>query len=140
MSVIISYDVPLTEIQEITRKEERRIERALNAAVDDLLKMVGQAQILSYTSTGNPSQPPGTRYVRKFTLKGSNETERTSRNLPEISGVWRANEGKAKHAKYVLGPQTEQAPIHRGRWKSLEQVGNEVQEKAPGVIEEKLRQ
>lgn len=139
MSVEFTYQIPEAEIQAIILQKERDIEANLNTAVDKILDLVENSQIKSYTAGGNPTRPSGSTYVRTFTLQAASEKERTGSKLPDISGVWRANEGKARYAPYVLGSRAEQAPVHQGRWKALEDVIAEVEEKAPGIIREQLR-
>ena len=137
--VAITYTVPANHVRAAIEEEERRLERQLNEARDDILKFIENAQIKAYTSSANPSLPPGSRYVRTFNLRDASETERTGTQLPNISGEWRVNLSKARYGAEVLGSRGEQARIHRGRWKSREQVEREAQAAAPGIVEEKLR-
>lgn len=139
MSVEFTYQIPEAEIQAIILQKERDIEANLNTAVDIILDLVENSQIKSYTAGGNPTRPSGSTYARTFTLQQASEKERTGAKLPDISGVWRANEGEARYGKYVLGSRVDQAAVHRGRWKALEDVIAEVEEKAPGIIREQLR-
>ena len=136
---VITYTIPANQVRATLDEEHRRLERQLNEAVDDILKFIENAQIKAYTATANPSRPPGSRYVRTFNLRDASETERTGTHLPDISGEWRVNLGKARYGVEVLGSRGEQKPIHRGRWKSREQVEREAREAAPGIVEEKLR-
>ena len=136
---IIIYEVPQNQVRATLDEEKRHLERQLNEARDDILKFIEAAQIKAYTSSANPSLPPGSRYERTFNLRDASETERTGTQLPDISGEWRANLSKARYGAEVLGSRGEQARIHRGRWKSREQVEREAQAAAPGIVEEKLR-
>jgi len=136
---IIIYEVPQNQVRATLDELERQLERDLNEARDDILKFIENAQIKAYTATANPSRPPGSRYVRTFNLRDASETERTGTQLPNISGEWRVNLGKARYGADVLGSRGEQKPIHRGRWKSRTKVEREAREAAPGIIEEKLR-
>lgn len=138
MSVEFTYQIPEAEIAAVILQKERDIEANLNTAVDKILDLVENSQIKSYTAGGNPARPSGSTYVRTFTLQRASEKERTGSKLPDISGVWRANEGKARYAPYVLGSRAEQAAVHRGRWKALEDVIAEVNDKGPGIIKEQL--
>lgn len=138
MPVEFTYEITEAELQAVILQKERSIEDDLNTAVDKILDLVENSQIKSYTAGGNPARPSGSTYVRTFTLQAASEKERTGRKLPDISGVWRANEGKARYAPYVLGSRAEQAPVHRGRWKALEDVVKEVEERGPEIIKEQL--
>ena len=138
MSVDFTYQIPEAEIQAVILRKEKSIEDNLNTAVDKTLDLVENSQIKASTAGGNPTRPSGSTYVRTFTLQQASEKERTGTRLPDISGVWRANEGKARYAPYVIGSRAEQADVHRGRWKALEDVIAEVEEKAPGIIREQL--
>jgi hypothetical protein len=138
MSVVVTVDVPIAEFDSRGKQAERQIERALNRALKDVLKRVEQAQIKIYTQTMRPPKPPQSKYRRTFVLQGSSETEVTSASLPEIRGEWRASEGKARYAPYVIGRRRDQAFIHRGRWKSIEEVEQEINNAAPGIVEKHL--
>jgi hypothetical protein len=138
-SVTVTYQIPMAQVGQTIAQQVRHIEAGLNAAVDELLGEVEQAQILSYTASGNPSQPAGTRYTRTFTLQGASKTRRTSTRLPVISGEWVADEGVARYAGYVIGSRADQARIHRGRWKSTEEVEREIKQAAPAIVERNLR-
>ena len=138
-NVTVTYQIPMTQVGQTIAQQVRRIEAGLNAAVDELLGEIEQAQILAYTASGLPSQPAGTDYVRTFKLQSSSKTRRTSTKLPVISGEWIADEGIARYAGYVIGSRSNQAKVHRGRWKSKEQVTAEVTAKAPAIVERNLR-
>lgn len=138
-SVTITYEIPMNQVVSTIAREIHRLEAGLNAAVDELLTVVENTQILKYTASAFPAPPPGSRYTRTFALRGASETRRTGTKLPDISGEWSANEGKAKHAPFVLGKRAQQARIHRGRWKSTDEAEAEMKAKAPEIIKERLR-
>lgn len=112
-----------------------RLEAALVRGVERLLTIAEEAQATSYTASSNPDR---LNYERTFTLQSASETEMLSTRLPEISGEWRINEGVASYGRYVLGKRSEQAPIHRDRWKSEEEVEAIVESKQNDVINEEL--
>lgn len=132
--IIVTYEIPENQVRTVIQDEMRGIERGLNEAVDELLQMTAQAQALSYTATANPAPPSGSTYRRTFDLREASETQKLSSRLPVVSGEWIANEAKARYAKYVIGSLADQARIHQGRWKSLEEVTQEINEKAPDVV------
>lgn len=138
MSVIITYEVPLDQVTAERQAQERGIEARLNKAVDRTLEFIEQYQIKSYTASSNPALPPGSGYSRTFNLASASETERPGTRLPDISGVWRVNEGQADYAEYVLGTRQQQAKIHRGRWKTRTETEAAAKEKMPQIIEEEL--
>jgi hypothetical protein len=139
MTVIITYEIPLNEVDAVLARGKTDIERRLMAARDDILGAVEDEQIKSYTGSNNPAPPPGSRYQRTFTLQAASETEAISNKLPVISGIWRVNEGQARYGRYVLGSRAEQARIHRGRWKSRTDVEQAIKIKAPAIVEEHLK-
>lgn len=117
---------------------EKKIERGLDVAMDKLLKATEEAQILAYTATDNPPRPSGSTYIRTFTLQSASRTERTGRSLRNMSGRWYVDLGVAPYGPDVLGPRSQQESIHQGRWKSTEDVEDEVVEAAPKIIEESI--
>ena len=138
--VTVTYKIPMGQVQRAITKETRRVTAKLNAARDEILQFAGQVQILSYTGSGNPSPPPGSHYDRTFTLQGAFETRVTSTKLPTISGEYGVNEGKARYASYVVGSRARQAKVHRGRWKSEEEVKKIVKGRAQVVIKKHINE
>ena len=135
----VEINVNQLDINNAAREEELRIERNLNNAVDLILDEIEAAQIGSYGANSNPTKPPGSTYIRTFDLQHASKKQRTRRILPEISGEWSVDETKVRYGDYVLGTRSQQARIHRDRWKSRNEVEAEVKEKAPGIIQEELR-
>jgi len=135
----VQINVNQLDIKNAAREEELRIERNLNDAVDRILDTIEDAQIGSYGANSNPSKPPGSTYIRTFDLQRASKKQRTRRVLPEISGIWSVDESKVRYGDYVLGTRTQQAAIHRGRWKSKTDVEKEAKNKAPQIVEEELR-
>lgn len=117
---------------------ERRIEKQLDSALDKLLDKTEQIQILAYTADANPPRPPGSTYVRTFRLQSASKKERGGRTLQNMSGRWSVDLSVARYGREVVGSRSEQDPIHRGRWKSTEEVEEELLEAAPAIIEEEL--
>lgn len=138
--VTVTYKIPMGQVKSTIAEQVRRIETGLNRAVDELLELTANTQILKYSASAFPTPPPGSTYTRTFTLQSASETRRTSTKLPVISGEWSANEGKAKHARFVLGKRSQQARIHRGRWKSQEEVEKEVKGAAQAIIKKHVNQ
>lgn len=134
MTVTITFEVPPALIEDIHDRRDR-VERGLEAAVDDLLDFVEKAQVHAYTSSASPAQPPGSTYERTFTLRRSSKKRRTGR----FSGIWETDEGIASYDRYVIGKRSEQANIHRGRWKSTQEVEQELEREAPKIIEAKIK-
>lgn len=130
---------PITGLDESIEGEERRIEGLLIDGVEDVLIFTGRVQAESYTASGNPPPPPGSTYVRTFETARSSSKRLTRRQLPIIAGEWFADLRIARYAELVIGPRSQQAGIHRGRWKSEEDVEQIVAKEAPGIIQEKFR-
>ena len=139
MFPIIAHEIPPGQMEAEIRAQETQIERRLNAAVDDVLSFIEQAQILAYTATGNPPLPAGSSYQRTFTLQSASRTERTGERLPDISGRWWVDLGVAPYGEDVLGLRADQAAMFQNRWKSQEDVEREAQRAAPGIVERHLR-
>ncbi len=133
------YDVAISidqkSVEAVARAATDRLEAALVRGVERLLTIAEEAQATSYTASGNPDR---LAYERTFRLKSASETEMLSTHLPEISGEWRINEGIASYGRYVLGKRSEQAPIHRDRWLSEEDVEAIVESKQDEVINEEM--
>jgi hypothetical protein len=125
--VIVTYEIPEAQIRAITQAETDKLEKDLNTANEELLKLVTQAHF--YTATGNPSRPAGSEYQRTFNLRDAGEI---------VGDTWRVNESVARYARYVIGSRADQATIHRGRWKSLEEVTQDINEKAPGIVKKHI--
>lgn len=138
--VAVTYKIPMVEVQRAITKEVSRVEAKLNAARDEILEFAGQVQILKYTASAFPAPPPGSTYTRTFALQNAFETRVTSTKLPTISGEYSVNEAKAKHASFVVGKKSQQAKMHRGRWKSQEEVEKEVKGAAQVIIKKHVNQ
>lgn len=123
------------DIGDITRKLPKETEAALNEARDKILDTIELIQIHKYTSS---AFPPRRRYQRTFRLRRSSRIRATGTKLPHIGGIWWADEDVAPYARDVIGPKSRQAAIHRGRWKSLEEIAEEADQIAPQLIEEEL--
>jgi hypothetical protein len=136
MAVVITYEVPLNQVQAEIEAGERQIEARLNEVVDETLKYI--VNITTYTAGGNPPPPSGSRYRRTFNLLNAGETKRTGTKLPDVSGEWSVNLGKARYGEYVRGTRQQQAPIHRGRWDDRDEVERQAGEKAEQIAQEKL--
>lgn len=124
------------DIGTIARKFPQETEKGLRVARDKLLKAIEEIQILKYTTSSNPA---ALRYRRTFTLRRSSKTKAQGNKLPDVGGVWWADESIAPYAEEVIGPSGSQAGIHRGRWLSLEQISAEAEQLAPDIYEEALK-
>lgn len=103
------------------------LDDALDDSIDDLLTFIDNSQAKAYTQDANPEKPPGSRYVRTFDLQ--NTTEKV--HVLKFEGEWVSD---IDYSLDVLGTSSEQAPIHRGRWKSKEIVEQEAATIAPEII------
>lgn len=98
----------------------------LKRAVERGLVEIELAQIKGYLSNSNPAKPAGSTYVRTFKLRNSSRTKVSGSKFPR--GVW-DTDGSAPYDSLVLGTRSQQARIHRGRWRSQEDVIKIVDEK-----------
>jgi hypothetical protein len=82
------------------------IEQALDRAIE--------AEPLRLREEPYPPRLPGQKYVRTFTLANSWRYDKLGPGRWLISNA--ATERGKQYASYVVGEETDQADIHRGRW------------------------
>ena len=135
MSLSIDIDLKPT-FKQIIQETDKKLERANVIFAREVLDTIEKAQILAYTSSGKPSQPSGSRYRRTFTLQKSSvrRTKRVTARV--IDAEWFTT---LDYAPKVLGQASDQALIHRGRWKSLEQVVREVDQQISDIYDDSFR-
>lgn len=133
---IIGIKFDTSQVENVPARLEQLLAPALVEALGGILEAIEQAQILSYTASSNPGKLD---YERTFTLRDASRKRTTRTTLPHISGEWYADEGVADYAEYVIGAEEDQAEIHQGRWKSLEDVVAEVEQEAGSIIKEAIR-
>lgn len=115
--------VDLSSVDGSVKEAESWLSRQTVLLVEDTLDAIENAQILAYTSTSNPNR---LRYERTFALRRASRRQQTGDRLPGISGEWWVDDAAVDYGAYVLGKEAEQNPIHRDRWKSIEDVEAEV--------------
>lgn len=133
----LNYDIRVeTQTLDAAQAQtERRLESELVAATEEVLEAVENVQIKKYTESDHP---PRLKYQRTFTLRDASRTEITRRKLPVIAGEWSVDEGEAPYAEKVIGPRSQQADIHRGRWLAQEEIEREAQAQAEPIVEARL--
>jgi len=105
------------------------------ATIKRLLKRAEDATLITqYTQTARPAKPTGSDYIRTFKLQRSSERRIVHRPLP-VEGLW---EAKIRYASQVIGLAADQAPIHAGRWPSLELAIREVNANAQKDFDEEV--
>jgi hypothetical protein len=134
MDITIKLDP--VDVGDLARKFPQETEGALRVWRDKLLVAIEQIQIHKYTGSAHPS---ALRYKRTFTLRKSSQTKAVGDKLPNIGGVWWADEGIAPYAREVIGPAADQKPVHRGRWMTLEQIAAEAEGIGGPLAEETLQ-
>ena len=117
---------------------DRRLTDALNRGMDKILDTVELIQAHKYLSDALPQRPSGSTYKRTFRLRRASRKQRTGYSLDNIGGIWYVDEGAADYAPEVIGPRAEQKPIHRGRWLSLEEIAEQAERLAPGILQEEI--
>jgi len=135
MSLSIDLDIKPT-FKKITKEIEDKLERTNVIFTRETLDAIENAQILAYTSTGKPPQPSGTRYRRTFTLQKSSVRLTRRVTARSIDAEWFT---VLDYAAKVLGQASDQALIHRNRWKSLEQVVKEVDQQIVDVYDDSFK-
>ena len=111
------------EFDNSTDRLDSRLNKALTESVNEGLEIIEEVQIKSYRAKSNPSQPSGSKYKRTFRLQRSSKTRKV-RGIGSTGpqGQWIQDSSIARYGSFVLGTANMQAAIHRGRWKSAEQV------------------
>jgi hypothetical protein len=115
----IELDVKSEQVSKFLDVTPGKVKGVFGQVATLLLDVAEQAQILLYKQNSGPAKPPDSKYVRTFDLQAS--SERKIRNLSPFGfqAEWFTD---LSYAPFVLGKVSQQAPIHRGRWKSLETV------------------
>lgn len=137
---MVDLIINVTGIEATSEMIKESLEAAVVQGTMDILDAVEQEQILSYTANSNPEQPAGTLYKRTFRLQRSSKKRMVSASFPNIIGRWISDARTASYTRYVIGRRNQQAPIHRDRWKSLEQVEAAITEKGPQIMEKRTNE
>jgi len=96
-------------------------ERGSKRIVTKGIQLIADEQILAYKATSKPRQPSGATYRRTFDLQRSSRTKIKKASGRGFEGIW-DTDGSADYDKFVLGTRAQQASVHKGRWKSEEEV------------------
>jgi len=131
MPVKIDMAVDINAVDVSLKEVEKQIGIQMDKAMSALLDKTEDIQILAYSGDANPTKPAGSSYIRTFELQESSRTEIVNRTKRTIQGRWYTD---LPSAKLVLGTVGEQANIHRGRWKSTEEVEEILTRAAPAII------
>ena len=119
----LEFELDPKSVKTLQEQSAKNIEEATVGTVTRLLERVEDATLITqYTQTPRPSKPTGSTYIRKFRLQRSSQKRIIRDKLP-VEGAW---EAKTEYASFVIGLAQDQAPIHRGRWPSLELAINNV--------------
>ncbi len=119
-----------------------KFNRGLKKVIKAALRLIEKEQIKNYTLTLRPKRPPNSKYRRTFKLKKSSR-----KSVPKTAdkgwiGIW-DTDGSADYDKYVLGTRNQQAAIHRGRWKSeeevIENVGPKLEKETEKIIDKEIQ-
>lgn len=132
MTTTVVIDIPVQEFRAIIDRKESQIKVAFEDALEALLAAVGPIQATSYGPDSGPSRPAGSTYQRTFTLARASRT----RVISPDRGEWY---NEAPYARFVIGSVRQQAGIHRGRWKSIEEVKTRLEEIGPGIVSDRLQ-
>lgn len=119
----VEVEIDPKSAKKLQRQSIKSIETVAIRTVERLTKRAEDTTLITqYTQTAKPAKPTGSDYIRTFRLQRSSERRITHRALP-VEGIW---EAKVKYASQVIGLAKDQAPIHAGRWPSLELAINQV--------------
>lgn len=131
----ISVDIKPT-FKTVARAITGDLKRVNQLFVKNLLDEIELTQIQAYTLSSMPSQPSGATYRRTFDLRRSSRREINSITNFGIDANWHT---ELDYAPFVLGSKSQQAKIHKGRWKSTEEVSALVEKKSDQIYEESFR-
>lgn len=107
----------------------------LREGIEEILTVIEDAQIKAYTKGDKPGLPAGSTYDRTFDLRDSSQRKIVTFTGSEFEAMWYTD---LSYAPFVIGQLEDQAAIHRGRWKPLEEVKQEAEQKAGPILEKHL--
>lgn len=132
----VEVEIDPKSAQKLQKRSTKEIERATVRTVERLTERAENATLIrQYTQTAKPAKPLGSDYIRTFRLQKSSE-RRIVRDTFPVEGSW---EAKTEYASRVIGLAKDQAPIHAGRWPSLELAINEVNVNAQKDFDEEVK-
>lgn len=141
MPLVIGLDLKNARaVEKLLNEVPAQVNAASVRSVIKTLDVIEAEQIKAYTSSSNPPQPSGSEYVRTFDLQRSSKTRKPKnvRNRKSVvEGQW-WSEG-VDYAQLVLGTKSQQASIHAGRWKSLEDVAETADKALSKFMGEELQ-
>lgn len=131
----VEVEIDPKSAKKLKKESIKNIELATVRTVDRLTARAEDATLITqYTQTAQPARPLGSDYIRTFKLQRSSERRITRKTLP-VEGIW---EAKIRYASQVIGLAADQAPIHAGRWPSLELTINAVNANAQKDFDEEV--
>lgn len=136
MPIDIQIDFDIQQLSREMDLTEGQIKVGATLAADELLTFIEFAQIKRYTSNSMPAKPSGSTYQRTFELRESSRVIGPDWHGDTLTGSWTAD---ADYAEFVIGPKNRQARIHRGRWRSEEEIALRATQKAPELFDSNIQ-
>ncbi len=133
----IKIKVPKDEVKKFQKETRRKIRKAMGNAMRQILKDTLNIQIKSYRANKNPPKPEGSKYRRTFKMRRSGKKKTTSTKLELYEGEV-FTDGSAIYDEIVIGPESKQAGIHIGRWKSEEEQTEIGQEQGEKTVQKEI--
>lgn len=131
----VDVEIDTKSAKKLQKQSTEEIERATVRTADRLTERVEDTTLITqYTQSAKPAKPLGSSYVRTFRLQRSSERRIISNTFP-VEGSW---EAKTEYASRVIGLAKNQAPIHAGRWPSLELAIAQVNASAQKDFDEEI--
>ncbi len=108
-----------SEVVSFLKETSAKVEKGFRTMAEQSLDITENAQILAYGQNSRPPKPAGSKYIRTFKLWASSKRRIRNVSSAGFTAEWYTN---LVYAPFVLGTVSQQAPFHRGRWKSIEAV------------------
>lgn len=115
----VKTEADSSEVTSFLKGIPAKVEKGFRILAEQSLDVTENAQILAYGQNSSPPKPAGSTYTRTFKLRASSKRKIRNVSSTGFTAEWFTN---LSYAPFVLGTVSQQVPLHRGRWKSVENV------------------
>lgn len=113
--------IDTSELEVLMRRLPKAFEVASRDVVEETMEAGAKRQVETYTANSRPKQPEGTPYKRTFDLQRTSKQRLISSSKTQVKGEWSVGGGMdVDYAPFVVGTESQQAGIHKGRWHSAD--------------------
>lgn len=121
-------------------RDLERFQRAIEQAVEELPQTVGQKieqalLLLQGQAAIYPAEPPNSTYIRTGTLGRRWTTAQRYYSTGE-GGFLVGTVGNNTWYGPLVMSEEDQAPVHQGRWKTIEQIAREQQPRISAMLDQ----